>query len=731
MRESATFMPLPRLFVPFGTGAAVYVYGGLVLPLPVFLLSLALLVVLWFIVVRKVIRGFAWRWLYGYWIGVFLFGLGYWMAQTHHEIHRKDHFLHHQDKDGFLLARLQAPVSERTNSFRAMVRVEHYGNDSLTIPVTGNLMLYLEKDTLAGELEYGDRMLIENRYSEVEPPGNPAAFNYKRYLSRQNTFHSSYISSGEWHFTGERAGFFVMRWALHLREAALSVFHEHHLSGREFAVVSALLLGYREYLDDNLRREFAGAGAMHILCVSGLHVGIIYMVLNTAFAFLGRMPCGMFLRTVFIILFIWLYAAITGFSPSVLRASVMFSFVSAGNSFRRPTNIYNTLAASAFVLVLTNPFIIAHIGFQLSYLAVISIVSLQPRLYNLFWVRNKILDKAWQIICVSLAAQLATGPLALYYFNQFPNYFLITNLAVIPLAGTIIYAGLFTLLVNAVPVLGMLAGQFLSLVVYVLHQSVRIIEGLPYSTSTGVFISLPETMLIFLLVISFSFFFIQQQRKALIVGLASLLLLVTSLVIRDVRNSFQQHFVVYQINRGTAVDFFQGKELTMLACQQVSGSARDQEFNMMANRLSRGMKQPSGSISLHDQETVYVSAALARKGPFVTFNGLRLLLLHDSLPFSSLQERKEDYNKSGSNDSLFDDQEDWPASVDYLIISQNVRLEPELIFRIIRPGMVIIDASNNYWNTQRWEEAAGEAGLDVWNVRRQGAYVSKNIPLPS
>ena len=631
---------------------------------------------------------------------------GFIMAYQHNQMLRKHHFSHFQEGEGFLLVQVIEPVSERANSFRAIVSVLAVKNDSLTQRVEGKLMLYFQKDSMAAALHYGDQIMIHNRFDAVDAPKNPNVFDYRRFLSRQNIFHSSYIRSGTWRHTGNNSGRSFIRLALHIRNNALKTFSDNNMSGREFAVISALLLGYREYLDEDLRREFAGAGAMHILCVSGLHVGIIFMVLKNIFSFLTRLPGGIYLRTLAIILFIWLYAAITGFSPSVLRASVMFSFVSVGQSFRRPTNIYNTLAASAFVLTLANPYIITQIGFQLSYLAVISIVALQPPLYGLFRIKNKILDKCWSIITVSIAAQLATGPLALFYFNQFPNYFLITNLVVIPLASIIIYAGLITLVVAPVPFVSAFAGKALSIVVSLLHHSVRFIEGLPYSTTTGLFISFPETMLVFLIIFGSVFFLMKDNREAFVATLMLILLLVFSVSWRGTSNAGQHHFVVYHTNRGTAVDFFSGNNLLMLACDNMVDDVRGQQFAMAGFRMRKGHNHPDLVVALEKSDTLTVFPYWAKGGDFILFGDEKILLIHSS-------EQVQRYARLNE-----------PVAVDYLLLVQNPRIEMEDILICVKPRKVLIDASNSAWNAARWEQACKEAGVKVWNVRSNGAYQS-------
>lgn len=711
-------MPLPRLFLPFGLGVTAYLLGGQLFTMGDILIGLIVLILVLVFPVTKWAKHYSRAWLFGCCAFCLFIVAGYFLAYQHNQYHSGNHFKHFHTKDGYLLVQVREPVSEGANTYRVIVDAVLFGNDSIRHPVEGRLILYFAKDSLVADISYGDRLVIKNGYNEVAPPQNPGAFNYRQYLARNNIFHSAYIQSGEWHHTGEVRGRRYMRLALMLREKALSVFQDNHLSGRDFAVVSALLLGYREYLDEGLRREFAGAGAMHILCVSGLHVGIIFMVLKNIFSFFTRIAGGRFIRTALIILFIWLYAAITGFSPSVLRASVMFSFVAVGQSFRRPTNIYNTLAASAFVLVFTNPNIITHIGFQLSYLAVISIVSLQPRLYSMIRTNNTILDKGWSIITVSLAAQLATGPLALYYFNQFPNYFIITNLAVIPLAGIIIYSSLLTLLLNPIPVIGIAMGQVLSIVVNGLHRSVRFIEGLPGSTTSGVYLSLPETLMIFALIATCCLYLIKGKRQCLIIGLLALFFIVTSFSLRSVRNSFQQYFVVYSINRGTAIDFITGKKTLLVACDQILSDPRQTDFNITPNRLQRGVRKSVQPLFLNDTAPVVIDNPFARKGDLIFFDGMKMLLIRDDT-MDGLFETIDDHELLVSPD-----REDpvFPYFVDYLLITQNPHLDISIVLQYIKPGRVIIDASNSFWNAGQMEASCIEAGTDVWNVRRHGAY---------
>lgn len=602
-----------------------------------------------------------------------------------------------------MLLQVREPVSEKANSYQVIAEAGCLLGDSTERRVKGRLMLYLEKDSLAAGLRYGDYLLVANNFHEVEAPRNPGEFNYKRFLAMGNIYHQAWRASGSWEKTGDNKGNLILHWALALRERAIESFRKSGLGGKEFAVVTALVLGYRDFLDVDLQREFAGAGAMHVLCVSGLHVGIIYLVMWFLLGFLSRFRRGRIVQTGLVIFVLWFYAAITGFSPSVLRATLMFSFVALGQGMGRPTSIYNNLAASALLLMVIDPWIITRVGFQMSYLAVLSIVALQPVFYQLVTFGNFLLDKAWALVCVSLAAQLATGPLSLYYFHQFPNYFLFTNLVVVPLAGLIIYAALGALLFSVIPGLGFLMGKALYGLVFIMHRSVHFIEGLPYSTLSGVYISLPEVMGLFLVLLFLGLFVVEGSRKMLPLALMSLLLAMTSFSVRSIRNLQQQGLVVYALNRAGAIDFIQGKRAVCVLCGDPEVVDGQIGYQTEGNRLRLGV-QSVNSVRASGKDSILVSENhFSRKGSFIRFGEKHMFLLEPDCPKELPQ-------------PVF--------QIDYLVVSLSPLHDPMKVLECLHPDLVIVDGSNYTWISRRWEKACEEAGMEYWNIREDGAFVA-------
>ena len=251
-------------------------------------------------------------------------------------------------------------------------------NKGDTFAINGTMLVYFQKDTSAFQLGYGDELVLKGMLNEISQPQNPNEFNYKRYMGFHQITHQIYAPSESWQITKAGSGFvrIIKNW----QHGVLDIIESHDITDRELAIVSALLVGYKHHLSADQVNAFATAGAMHVLAVSGLHVGIIFLIVNSILKPLERFKWGLYLKGVLLLLSLWLYAAITGLSPSVTRAATMFSFIIAAQQFKRHTNIFNTLATSAMALLILNPFLVVEVGFQLSYLAVIGIVVLQPYL---------------------------------------------------------------------------------------------------------------------------------------------------------------------------------------------------------------------------------------------------------------------------------------------------------------------------------------------------------------
>ncbi len=714
-------MPMIRLFIPYLAGITAFnISGGYVLDLhKLYLPAICLFVCLCFAGHR----------FFGAWASLLLMVSGYIIAQENSHIQRREHFSNYSQEEALLWAEVTEQAVEKPATYQLLVRARLMGVNDTLFRVDGRLMLYLSKEGIGQIPSCGDVIIVKNRWREIDAPRNPAEFDYKRYLAGRNVFHSSYLREGQWFCSGYTRNS-IMKKAATARERALSLLRGSGLEEREMAVVSALLLGYREYLDPELRREFAGAGAMHILCVSGLHVGILYFVLLNAMMFLKRVRGGEQVRVILIIAFIWIYAAITGLSPSVLRASLMFSLFALGRLTGRRTVVMNTLAASAFILVTLNPNIVRYIGFQLSYLAVAGIVNLQPSFFKLYKPGGWLLGKTWTLVTVSLAAQLATGPLSVYYFNQFPNYFLLTNLITIPLAAVLIHVGIAALVFSPVPLIGQVFTVLLAVTAKCLHASVGFIEGIPGAVTRGVYMDGFQTLLVYVLLLSLFAYLFSGVRKGGLVFLFALLAFSVHASVSSHHKLARNSFVVYSISGVTAVDFISSGKSLLLSCEGLFANPRNIDYNISGYRRVRGVRDsirlPLDTLSVHHGPGDYVSVPVLMPDLSCSMN-----LIHFDGKIIAIAVGKETgsmgqvsrWSEETSSGKGFGISCNQPVHLDYLIISSGAGIEPAELLRCLVPDRIIIDSSHTLRESVNIENMYVKEGFITWNVRTSGAYV--------
>ncbi|MDX9880860.1 MAG: ComEC/Rec2 family competence protein [Prolixibacteraceae bacterium] len=395
-------------------------------------------------------------------------------------------------------------LSEKPKSFQTILEIRDIKENTY-----GKVIAYFRKEEGIEHLIPGCQIVFSARLNLIKNQGNPFETDYQAFMQRQGIGYSVYLTSDDYTVLTKRSSNLFIR-AENCRDKLLSILRQHNISGEEYTVVAALTLGYRKELDAETRDYFASSGAMHVLAVSGLHVGIIYLLFAFLLSPLKRKRYGALPYTVLVASLIWFYALLAGLSPSVQRAAVMFTFVLIGQNMKRPVNIFNSLAASAFLLMLFNPQVILEVGFQLSYLAVAGIVLFQPVFYHMINVPNRWLDKLWSLLTVSIAAQLATFPLGLFYFSQFPNYFWLSNFIVIPAATLILGATFLLFLLSPVPVLSDWIGIIIRESTRLMLVSLKGIDSLPLAVTGNISIS-PLQAVLLMLIIAFGYWFIQSK----------------------------------------------------------------------------------------------------------------------------------------------------------------------------------------------------------------------------
>ncbi|UKN01465.1 competence protein ComEC family protein [Paracrocinitomix mangrovi] len=598
-----------KLLIPIIIGVVVHFYTGFSLSIWFIVAELFALFLLSLPILSKSKKG---NLVFGVLLTLFAFTLGGFVAQVHDSSVNPNYFAN-KSADTYLVQVIEMP-EEKAKSVKCVVDVLQVGNEQ----VSGKSLLYFQKSDRSQKLKYGDLITVKTNFQEIKSNGNPKEFDYARYLRIHNIHEQGYVKEDNWGLKGNDANPFlsaIFSWRQNLSE----LINDSGMSPKNAMVANALLLGQKEYLDKDVLRSYSSAGAMHVLAVSGLHVGIVMLILMTFLKPFKKLKFGKNIYVIALLSGIWFYAFITGLSPSVMRAAVMFSFIIVGQELQRETNVYQSIMVSAFLLILTDPYIIFQVGFQLSYLAVLGIVYLQPKIENLFYVKNKILYKAWQISAVSIAAQIATFPLGLYYFHQFPNFFLLSNLLVIPMAFFILIVGMSYLILHIIPLINDLLLYVLDVLINVLNFGVEWVEKLPYSILWGISIEWYEVFLIYISLFLGAVSFIHRKSKALIASLSGCLILLVFNVWENNALNNENSICIYNVSDEVAIDVFQGRNNTFFATKEFMDDEEKLLFHVKHNWFYRtGNEQPSYFKSINNEK-------------LISAGGKKLLLLNQEL----------------------------------------------------------------------------------------------------
>ena len=501
------------------------------------------------------------KWLGGILTHLVLFLTGWIAVINFNELNSDKHFS--KSPANYLLVRISNEPKLSGNMLRFTAEVEENVFKNRNIPSNGNLLITI-KDSAATNLYYGDKLLIPASYQAIEPPANPAEFNYKQYLANQNIHYQCYLSRGQFFVLERNTGNTLIATSLRLRQHLVEKFKQHLHSPEAIAVASTLILGYKADLSKDVLQAYSKTGTIHVLSISGAQVAIIFLLLEVLFGFLNRFRYGRTIKAILIISLIWYYALLTGFSLAVCRVAVMTSMFIIGRTYSRNINKLNILAISAFFLLLYNPLFITEVGFQLSYVAVAGLIIFQPVVYKWLHFKNKWADKLWLLCSVSLAAQVVTFPLSAFYFHQFPVYFLVSNLFIIIPSAVIMYSGIAYLIFGSIPVLGNILGFILEKTILFMDKVLAFVEHAPWSGISKIWITTPEYLLLYVIIISAFYYLYNRKTWLLRLGLAATLLLSVSISVKRWDNISASGVTVLNLRKHTGIVIRKGDNATII-----------------------------------------------------------------------------------------------------------------------------------------------------------------------
>lgn len=711
------FAPFP--FVRFTLALIVGIVGYYYCPILPFnwvLTSLFVLLIFYGILYRHS-RTANWTVTAGMTATLWMIGLGYALTYVKTEHNSPLSFTKNVDKITYTQIRIATLPEEKASVWKTTATVDKVwigGKSQLT---KGKVLLYLQRERLS-KPAVGDIFLIKNAPSRIEAPKNPLEFDYQQYMRFQNIEYQYFLNELNVVKLGYQPPFWLYDWAIQINQRADEILTTYIPTKTAYGVANAMILGLRDDLDNNLIQAYSAAGAIHVLSVSGLHVGVIYAVLYSLLAFLRRrnQPFSNALFVIIILSLLWFYALVTGLSSPVLRSTLMFSIFLIADVWKKDQNAYNTVAFSAFMLLLWNPYFIFNVGFQLSYLAVFGMIYFQPLLNPLVVIDKKknwvywLLDRLWKVTTVAIAAQIATLPVTIYYFHQFPNYFLFANPVVILLSSIVLCLGLgFVAITNLL--LWLHLPKVLTFLAMLLHYSIDFLNGsvlfvekLPWSITTFLYLQTWEMWIMYLFIVAMIALTETQQAKWIYVAILSLSLLISTNVLDFLKHRQQESLTVLSVPKHTVISVVEGRKAYLLADSGFLKTRSNIAFRLTNYWSSLGVTDTL-SIDLQQDKVIKPSFALTHLGEntCLAWYGKTFLILRESLKNKRIK--------------LFN------HKVDYLILANKSVKDLEDVQNNITYTHLVIDGSYTDWYADKLSTKAQESGKMCVNLRKEKALI--------
>lgn len=595
----------------------------------------------------------------------------------------------YKEKNG-LIVNLDEPLVEKTKSYKANAKASWLIKDGKAIPVKGTIIIYFKKDSALNQLKYGSRILFTKSLQEIKNSGNPGGFDYKRYSLFQDITHQVYLKPEDFEvLSGEKRNPF-RQFIYSTRQNVLNILRSNITGDKELGLAEALLIGYKNDLEQSLVQSYTNTGVVHIIAISGLHLGLIYWLLVQLFKPLQKRRKLKWLRPVLIIAGLWVFSLLAGAQPSVLRSALMFTCIVAGESLGRKSSIFNTLALSAFILLCINPYWLWDVGFQLSYAAVLSIIIFLRPIYNWFYIKNKVLDFIWKLNAVTIAAQILTVPLSIYHFHQFPNYFLLTNFLAVPLSSVIVLGEIFLCAISWVPAIALLAGKILGWLIWLINTWIEKIESLRFSLWDEMQITIIQAILLLVFAAAISYWFMEKEKKGLITALIAMLCFVVLRSFSFVQTNRQQKIVVYNVPQKKAIDFIDGRHYNFIGDSDLLADDFARNFHLKPTRILYRIT-PADPFKNFRQE-----------GNYAEYGAKKILLLDSSISYPSSNEK---------------------PVIDLLVISKNPRIYISKLATGLEIKQIVFDGSVPAWKTIYWKKDCDSLHIPWHDVTTQGAFV--------
>lgn len=591
---------------------------------------------------------------------------------------KRKHFSNHYEPGSILEIKILEKL--KNNDFYNRYLGEIIGVDQLRSE--GEIMIRISNKDSLKQIQFDEKLLTSEKLVRFKEPLNPGEFNFKEYAKRKGLIFQLSLEKGSYIVTKDKQ-LGIRSKCLILRERILKSLIKQDFSPDEFMVIEALLLGRKEDLAKEITEKYKNAGAMHILAISGLHIGILLMIFNTLLKPIENIRHGKKVKLALLLLFLWFFALLSGLSPSVIRAVLMFSILSIGIVAKRSSNLDHYLFISLFLSLLSEPLFIFDLGFQLSYVALISIIGIGPIIKNLWTPRHKVLRYFWELFVVSFAAQLGILPLSLYYFHQFSGVFILSSLFVIPMLGIVLGGGYLMIFLDQIKYLPKIYVGIYSKLIESMNSIIGFIGRIEPLIYRDVYFNLVLAILCYVL-ICFVVKFIKNRSIDHFVRLCFCGMILFSFLLFDYKmGQTKSNFIVFNQYKESLFFNRSGNAVTI--------------YSNPDNKTAQFYKTIENFSKEHLNLTLNQTNSIKH---FYKFHNKRIMVIdHESI------------------------KSDFGFEPDILILIKSPKINLNRLIMKIQPSVIIADGSNYQTYKSLWKKSAKAAGVLFHDTSNDGAFI--------
>ena len=543
----------------------------------------------------------------------------------------------------------------------------------------GKVILNIKKTIPENDLAIGANLVVKSKVYKNLNTINPNQFDYGKYLENQEIYAQLYTQSDQIKIGKNTATI----WSLfsNFRNKIIANLAISKIKNEELNVLIALLVGQQQDISPEVLKDYQYAGAVHVLSVSGLHVGFILLFIVFILKPIPNSKKGSFLKLLLILLSLWIFGILAGLAPSVVRSVAMFSIVAVGNHLRRTVNTYHTLLVSMFIILLFKPSFLFDIGFQLSYLALFFILWLQPILSSIWLPKNKVVKYFWDIITVSFAAQIGAMPLSIYYFHQFPGLFFITNIIVLPLLGVIMIVGLFAIIIACFGIVPFFIAKPLELMITLLNYIIHWVASFESFIVKNISFSYEMLLVSYMMIVLIILWLEIPNFKRLSIALSSVLLLQGIYIFTKYKSENADELIVFNLRK----------------CSIIT----ERRHNFVAVYSNDSILQSLNNNQIIQSYLVGNFCKIKEKNKLqnlLFFNNKKILIIDSSSVYVK-------YIKP-----------------DILILTNSPKLNLLRLLSIWKPEQIIVDGSNFKSYVELWEATCKQEKIPFHNTNEKGFY---------